>query len=144
MNKELPWWLSGKEPACQCRKCRFHPWVEKIPGEGNGNPLQYSCLRNPTDGGALVSYSLWCRKRVGHDSQLTIQQQQNEQENFCYSFRECSFPLPLSVSILEYRCLPPSLQQQDLREWWRLFWFGENYICYFYVTLFKWRKKAFN
>ena len=96
------------------------------------------------DRGALVSYSLWCRKRVGHDSQLTIQQQQNEQENFCYSFRECSFPLPLSVSILEYRCLPPSLQQQDLREWWRLFWFGENYICYFYVTLFKWRKKAFN
>ena len=22
------------------------------PGEGNGNPLQYSCLGNPTDGGA--------------------------------------------------------------------------------------------
>jgi len=22
------------------------------PGEGNGNPLQYSCLENPTDGGA--------------------------------------------------------------------------------------------
>ena len=24
----LPWWLSGKEPACQCR---FDPWVGKIP-----------------------------------------------------------------------------------------------------------------
>ena len=24
-----------------------------IPGEGNGNPLQYSCLENPMDGGAL-------------------------------------------------------------------------------------------
>ena len=23
-----------------------------IPGEGNGNPLQYSCLENPMDGGA--------------------------------------------------------------------------------------------
>ena len=23
-----------------------------IPGEGNDNPLQYSCLKNPTDGGA--------------------------------------------------------------------------------------------
>ena len=23
-----------------------------LPGEGNGNPLQYSCLANPTDGGA--------------------------------------------------------------------------------------------
>ena len=36
-------------------------------GEGNGNPLQYSCLENPMDGGA------WCRllsmgsQRVGHD-----------------------------------------------------------------------------
>ena len=29
----------------------FHLWVGKIPGEGNGNPLQYSCLVNPIDGG---------------------------------------------------------------------------------------------
>ena len=26
---------------------------EDPPGEGNGNPLQYSCLQNPMDGGAL-------------------------------------------------------------------------------------------
>ena len=26
--------------------------VENIEGEGNGNPLQYSCLENPMDGGA--------------------------------------------------------------------------------------------
>ena len=25
---------------------------EHPPGEGNGNPLQYSCLENPIDGGA--------------------------------------------------------------------------------------------
>ena len=31
---------------------RFDPWVEKIPGEGNGYPLQYSCLENPMDRGA--------------------------------------------------------------------------------------------
>ena len=30
----------------------FDPWVEKIPGEGNGNPVQYSCLENPMDRGA--------------------------------------------------------------------------------------------
>ena len=24
----------------------------RLPGEGNGNPLQYSCLENHTDGGA--------------------------------------------------------------------------------------------
>ena len=27
----LPWWLSGKESACQCRKHRFDPWSRKIP-----------------------------------------------------------------------------------------------------------------
>ena len=27
----LPWWLSGKESACQCRKCWFHPWSGKTP-----------------------------------------------------------------------------------------------------------------
>ena len=45
----LPRWFSGKESACQCRRCRFAPWVRKIPGVGNGNPLQYSCLENPMD-----------------------------------------------------------------------------------------------
>ena len=51
----LPRWLCGKESACQCKRFRrhsFHPCVEKIPGEGNGNPLQYSCLENLMDGGA--------------------------------------------------------------------------------------------
>ena len=43
---------SGKESACQCRRCkrcRFNPWYGKSPGEGNGNPLQYSCLRHPME-----------------------------------------------------------------------------------------------
>ena len=39
--------LNGKQSTCQCRRCGINPWVEKIPGEGNGNPLQYSCLGNP-------------------------------------------------------------------------------------------------
>ena len=30
----------------------FNPWVRKIPGKGNGNPLQYSCLENPMGRGA--------------------------------------------------------------------------------------------
>ena len=45
----LPWWLSGKEFFCQCRKLGFIPWVRKISGEGNGNPLPFSCLGNPMD-----------------------------------------------------------------------------------------------
>ena len=36
----------------QFRRTGFNPWVGKIPGEGNGNPLQYSCLENSMDRGA--------------------------------------------------------------------------------------------
>ena len=34
----------------------------RSPGEGNGNPPQYSCLRNP-----LVGYSPWGHKGVRHN-----------------------------------------------------------------------------
>ena len=30
-NIGLPWWLSDKESACQCRRHRFDPWSGKIP-----------------------------------------------------------------------------------------------------------------
>ena len=33
-------------------RCGFYPWVGQIPVEGNGNPLQYSCLENAMDRGA--------------------------------------------------------------------------------------------
>ena len=34
----LPWWLSGKESACQCRRHRFNPWVRKIPWQRKWKP----------------------------------------------------------------------------------------------------------
>ena len=33
LDKRLPWWLSGKEFICQCRRPEFDPWVEKMPLE---------------------------------------------------------------------------------------------------------------
>ena len=42
------------------------PGLGRSPGEGNGNPLQYSCLENPMDRGAWWVYSP-CGHRVGHD-----------------------------------------------------------------------------
>ena len=41
-----------KKSACQCRRSGFDPWSGKSLGGGNGNPLQYSCLKNPLDRGA--------------------------------------------------------------------------------------------
>ena len=57
-----PGWHSGKESACQCRRCKkcgFNP----SPGEGNGNPLQYSSLENSMDRGGLVDCSPRGRKK---------------------------------------------------------------------------------
>ena len=33
------------------KRHRFDPWIERSPGGGHGNPLQYSCLENPMDRG---------------------------------------------------------------------------------------------
>ena len=41
-------------------------WVGKIPGEGNGNLLEYSCLENPMDGGAWQA-TVHEVARIGHD-----------------------------------------------------------------------------
>ena len=41
-----------KASACNTGEMGSIPGLGKSPGEGNGNPLQYSCLENPMDGGA--------------------------------------------------------------------------------------------
>ena len=57
----LPRWCSGEESACQYRRprrCRFNPWVRKIPGSRKWQPtpvfdnlLQYFCQENSMDRG---------------------------------------------------------------------------------------------
>ena len=42
----------GKESASNAGELSLIPGLGRFPGEGNGNPLQYSCLENPMDGGA--------------------------------------------------------------------------------------------
>ena len=49
---ETPRWLSDKEPAYYARDTGSIPESGRSPGEGNSNPLQYSCLGNPMDRGA--------------------------------------------------------------------------------------------
>ena len=60
----FPGGSDGKVSACNVGDPGSIPGLGRSPGEGNGNPLQYSCLENPTDGGAWwatvhgVAYSL--------------------------------------------------------------------------------------
>ena len=50
----LPWLHSGKESACQCRTrdTGSIPGWGRSRGEGNGYPLQYSCLEKSMNRGA--------------------------------------------------------------------------------------------
>ena len=67
----LPWWLSGKEFACQCRRRGFDPWVGKIPWSKKWHPVQYSCPGNPRDSGAWQSI----RSQIVRHDLVTKQQQ---------------------------------------------------------------------
>ena len=56
----------GKESACNAGDPGSIPGSERSPGEGNGNPLQYSLLENPMDRVAWQA-TVHGVARVGHD-----------------------------------------------------------------------------
>ena len=47
---DLPGGSDGKASAYNAGEPGLIPGSGRSPGEGNGNPLQYSCLENPMDG----------------------------------------------------------------------------------------------
>ena len=47
----------GKESFCSAGDLGLIPGSGRSPGEGNGNPLQYSCLENPHGQRSLAGYS---------------------------------------------------------------------------------------
>ena len=58
----IPGGSDGKASVYNVRDLGSIPGLGRFPGEGNGNPLQYSCLENSMDGGA------WCRLSMGSQS----------------------------------------------------------------------------
>ena len=51
-QKDFPGGADGKASAYNAGDPGSIPGLGRSPGEGNGTPLQYSCLENPMDGGA--------------------------------------------------------------------------------------------
>ena len=64
----------GKASACNVGDLGPIPGLGRSTGEGNGNPLQYSCLENPLDGGAW-----WATVQVVAKSQIRL-------SNFTFTF----------------------------------------------------------
>ena len=59
-----------KESACSAGDPGSIPGLRRSPGEGNGNPLQYSCLENPLDRGTWWA-AVHGFARVIHDRHQT-------------------------------------------------------------------------
>ena len=101
----LPRWLSGKESACQCRRCGFNPWVWKIPWSRKWQPTPVFLPGKFHGQRSLVDYSPWsCR--VGQDWATP-------------HTRVCALPLSIpqsplfAVLLCPAYCWPPNL-------WYRL------------------------
>jgi len=62
----FPGGSGGKESACNTGDLDSIPGLERSTGGGHGNPLQYSCLKNPYGQRSLAGCSPWGR-RVGYD-----------------------------------------------------------------------------
>ena len=62
----------GKESACSAGDPGLIPGSGRSPGEGNGYPLQYSCLEKSHGQRSLVGCSPWDHKQLGTTEQLTL------------------------------------------------------------------------
>ena len=60
----FPGGLDNKESACNVKDPGLIPGLGRSPGEGNGDPLEYSCLENFMDTSSLVGYNLWDPKEL--------------------------------------------------------------------------------
>ena len=66
-TKGFPGGSEVKASACNAGDLGSIPGSGRSPEEGNGNPLQYSCLENPMDRGAWWAIQSMGSQRVGHD-----------------------------------------------------------------------------
>ena len=71
VNPRLPGGSDGKESTCNVGDPGSTPGSGRSLGEVNGNPLQYSCLENSMDKGALRGYGSRGPKEADTTEKLT-------------------------------------------------------------------------
>ena len=96
-----PW---GRKESDTTERLHFHFSLSCI-GEGNGNPLQCSCLENPRDGGAW-----WAAVYRVVQSRIRLKRQQEQQQwRYCCSAARC----PLEVVLRENHCAAEALKNMS-------------------------------
>ena len=78
----------GTESACNVGDPGLIPESGTSLGEGNGTPLQYSCLGNPMEGG-LGGYSSWGHKESGMTDRLKPTKLQKCQGHKIQRWKNC-------------------------------------------------------
>ena len=67
----FPGGSDSKESACSVGGQGLISGLGRSPGEGHGNAIQYSCLKNPHGQRKLVGYSRWDQKESDTTEQLS-------------------------------------------------------------------------
>ena len=135
-------WITGfssgsdsKELACKTGDLGSIPGLGRSPGEGNGNPLQYTCLENPHGQRSLAGYSSWGCNELDTTKWLRTYQRQAETSSLqgqliyhndkrwvicfqeqgsgtCYLIHVISLLLLFSRQVMSDSLQPHGLQQQ--------------------------------
>ena len=93
-SKDFSGGLDGKASAYNAGNLGLIPGSERPRGEGNGNPLQYSCLENPMDGGD------WQATVHGVLQAKILEQVANKAEVDVFLELSCFFSDPMTVGNL--------------------------------------------
>ena len=104
----FPGGSDGKESASNAGDLGLIPALWRSPGEGHGNPLQYSCLENPHEQRSLAGYRPWDPKESDMTEHLSTAFLSSNAE-VCSSFVSGS-----NVKILDDRSVFPSYPYLDL------------------------------
>ena len=103
-DKGLPWWLRGKNHPAKAGDVGLVSGSGRSPGEGNGNPLQNSCLGNLMDRGSWQAIVYGVAKGQTRLSEWIITTETNVCDFslwlwICFSFAYCSVQLLSHVQL---------------------------------------------
>ena len=115
-----------KASACNAGDLDLIPGLGRSPGEGNGKPLQYSCLENPMDGGAWWVTVHGVTKSRTQLSHFTFTFTRPRRRLWCDTEKQWSL-LPLRLIFLSCVFFKSDVAQCQL------IWIYETALCSFYV-----------
>ena len=114
VNSGIPRWCSGKESACQYRRCGFHPWVGKIPWRRAWQPAPVFFPGESHGQRSLVGYSPW-----GHTesdpTEVTEHSTAHQVSTLCRVVLKCYNSPPLKGAIFSHSSQMGKLRFREVK-----------------------------